>query len=118
MMKMANGWTVIADVETGIPTSPGQLFRDVHVGIGRRGRQFRVVVIESWGSNQVYREAHDHTKIVAIGAELQDALAIAKQRAGDTKMSMPLVVQALSQAEDEAIDTLSPACEMEGGIER
>jgi hypothetical protein len=82
-MKMSNGFEVIASGCVGIKYGhvPGHSYHDVEVGVGRKGRKFRAVVLETWGSAQGQDEEHGRRKVVARGENALDALAECVSRA-------------------------------------
>lgn len=82
-MKMSNGFETIASACIGNEYGhvPGHSYHDVEVAVGRKGRQFRAVALETWGSAQGYDEEHGRRKVVARGEDALDTLAECVARA-------------------------------------
>jgi hypothetical protein len=119
-MKMANGWTVVAESGKGAEFGhvPGHEYHDVDVAVGKRGDKFRVVVLETWGSAQGRDEEHGRNKVVAIDVALDVAVRIASARAQQAGIKMEYAVQALSCAHSDAVDDEAQQAEKnEGGTD-
>ena len=108
-----SNWTTRAQASKGTPYGhvPGHQYHDVDVSIsdnfdplGQRTLKHRVEILEVWGSAQGCDEEHGRNRIVAIDADLDEAVRIASSRADTAGMRKEYVVQALSQAHADAVD--------------
>lgn len=124
-MKMSSGFTTIAEGCSGRNYGhvPGNNYHDVEVGVGRKGGQYRAVVVETWGSAQGYDEEHGRRKVVARGTDPRDVLAECVARAhragiGDAGKDDdgPYLPLALSQCEDELENSLARPASREEAI--
>ena len=108
-MKMSSGFETVASGEAGKPYGhvPGHQYHDVEVGIGRRGIQYRCVILETWGSAQGYDEEHGRIKVVARAYDWRKALAGASRRAKDAGINAAYMAQAMSECEDAAADAIN-----------
>jgi hypothetical protein len=103
-MQMSN-FEVIAEGCAGVPYGhvPGHQYHDVEVAIGVRGRTFRAVALETWGSAQGHNQEHGRKKVVARNADAQEALREIKRLAKEAGLHE----QYLPQAYSACLDALS-----------
>lgn len=101
-------WKILADASKGTEYghAPGNQYHDVDVTISTRDGRFRVEVLETWGSAQGYDEEHGRNRVVAIDEDLDTAVRIANARAKTAGIREDYMIQALSSAHADAVDTL------------
>jgi hypothetical protein len=61
-------------------------------------------VVESWGSAQGYDEEHGRREVIGRGTIVETATEDARVRARDAGITYEYLEQALSLAEDEALE--------------
>ena len=86
---------------------PGHQYHDVDVVISERDGKFRCHVVESWGSAQGYDEEHGRREAIGRGDSISQAVEDARSRAKDAGIECEYLEQALSKAEDAAIETFA-----------
>lgn len=83
---------------------PGHQYHDVDVIVSRRGDLYRCEAVETWGSSQGYDEEHDRRSVVGHGDSIAAACAAAGSRGCAAGLDQRYLTQALSSAEDEAME--------------
>jgi len=87
---------------------PSHQYHDVDVVVSRRGDRYRVHVCESWGSDQgTYDEEHGRREVIGRGSSIVVACHNARERAEAAGIGREYLLQALSQAEDAAEETIA-----------
>lgn len=102
-MKMSYGFEIIAEAYKGIEFGhvPGHRYRDVEVAVGKRGSQYRAVVLETWGSAHGFDEEDARKKVVARSNDPRKALREVLIRARDSGLKPDYLAAAASECEDE-----------------
>lgn len=97
---------VLAVVEIGDKYGhvPGHSYHDVEVTISVRSGRYRCHVLETWGSCQGCDEEHGRREIVGRGHTIEQCAREARGLAQEAGVKTEYLVQALSQAQDEAED--------------
>lgn len=84
---------------------PGHYYHDAECVISTAGKgTYRVHVVESWGSCQGYDEEHGRREVIGRGESIEQACAEAARRGKEAGMNAEYLTQAVSLAEDEAIE--------------
>lgn len=112
-LKSPRGHTELAHASAGRPYGhvPGNHFHDVEVLVTHSHRcwrktQFRVAVLEISGSDQGNRDQiHHRTEVIVRAGSVEQAIATARWRARDAKITCEYLETALSRAEDEALES-------------
>lgn len=97
--------TQLASSSAGKPYGhvPGHQYHDVDVVVSHCGDDHRVHVVESWGSAQGYDEEHGRREAIGRGGTIREAISDARDRAKSAGIESEYLEQALSLAEDEAL---------------
>jgi hypothetical protein len=89
---------------------PGHQYHDVDVTIRRtRNGLWTVEILETWGSAQGYDEEHGRKKVIGRGDSLESAVRDARQRATSASIGPDYIEEAISAAEDEAVQEVEAA---------
>ena len=87
---------------------PGHQYHDVDVCVSRTPQGgYRVHVVESWGSAQGYDEEHGRREAIGRGDSVEDAAENATDRASRAGIETEYLTQAMSKAEDTALEALA-----------
>lgn len=86
---------------------PGHTYHDVDVVVSERGGMYRCHVVESWGSAQGYDEEHGRREAIGRGDSINGAIRDARQRSRAAGIECEYLEQALSRAEDVAIEAVA-----------
>jgi len=95
---------IITETFVGTEGTPGQQYRGMDIEISKSGEQYRVEVIERWGSNQGRLEEHGRKKVVVRSKFLDLAVEEADSLAREAGMTIALIAEGISQAYDEAME--------------
>ena len=106
MRKKIAGWIELGCGSKELNDSPSETFHGVEVVISKNLRDFRVDVLETWGSNQGHIKEHGRNYIVAIKSGIESAVELASEHACTAGIRKNLMIQALSIAYAEAYDVL------------
>ncbi len=89
---------------------PGHQYLDVDVAISRTRRgNWTVEVLETWGSCQGHDEEHGRKKVIGRSDELSSAVGDARLRAQGAGIGPDYVEEALSEAEQSAVEEITAA---------
>jgi DNA-binding transcriptional regulator YiaG len=94
----------LAETFVGTEGTPGQPYRAMGIEIQKSNGQYRVEIIERWGSNQGPLEEHGRKKVVGRSHHLDMAVEEADNLAREAKMTVSLIAEGISQAYDEAME--------------
>jgi hypothetical protein len=100
-------WTEIVSEGVGVPYGhvPGHQYHDVDATLYQRPGEYRIDLIEHWGSAQGRDEEHGRREVSGYGATIAEAVTEAKAEAETSGMDMSWVVQVIAlvrRAADEA----------------
>jgi len=94
----------LASVTVGTPYGhvPGHTYRDVDIVVSKKNDKFRAHICETWGSAQGFDEEHGRREVIGRGDSIRKSLDEALDRAREADITLDLLIQAVSLAEDEA----------------
>lgn len=98
----------LASESVGFPYGhvPGHVYNDVDVVISERNGSIRCHVVQSWGSAQGIDEEHGRLQAIGRGDTVREAVDDARQRSSLAGIETEYLEQALSLAEDAAIENM------------
>lgn len=103
-VKTPSSYRALSSGSASTDTSPGRPYCNVSAAVSHRATNFRVAVVEAWGSNQGTLEEHGRRAVSAHGDSISGAVRECIARAREAGFTMPLTLEALSEAEDEALN--------------
>ena len=96
--------TILSETFAGSEATPGHQYRAMDIEISKSAQQYRVEVIERWGSNQGHLEEHGRKRVIGRSHHLDIAVEEADHLAREAGMTTALLAEGISQAYDEAME--------------